>query len=140
MYWLDLGNNAATGQFVLGQPKNQANRKKKDRLLTVAELYPEIISSNGKEDDQPSCSAVEALTRQEPFVNQGLAYLALAMLTQLLQRGSLLYQGGFYNPQKGTFVPLPIRKVSPEIADCAGFYSVAQSEVMNLTAFHIRAG
>src|SRR5271165_6055319 len=28
LYWLDLGNNASSGQFVLGQPKNSANRKK----------------------------------------------------------------------------------------------------------------
>jgi hypothetical protein len=31
----------------------------------VAELYPEIVSIKGKEDE-PSCSAAEALTRQEP--------------------------------------------------------------------------
>ena len=40
LYWLDLGNNAASGQFILGQPNNFANRKKKNRLQTVAELYP----------------------------------------------------------------------------------------------------
>src|SRR5271169_1714028 len=66
-YWLDLGNSASSGQFVLGQPKNSANRKKKDRLPTVAELYPEILKGDEKKDDLPSCSAAEALTRQEPF-------------------------------------------------------------------------
>ena len=109
LYWLDLGNNAASGQFVLGQPKNSVNRKRKNRLRTVAELYPEIASANGREDDQPSCSAAEALTRQEPFVNQNLAYQALAMLTQLLRHGSLSYQGGFCNLASGHVVPLPIR-------------------------------
>src|SRR5271166_3215544 len=54
LYWLDLGNNASSGQFVLGQPKNSANRKKKDRLPTVAELYPEILKGDEKEDSQPS--------------------------------------------------------------------------------------
>lgn len=77
LYWLDLGNNASSGQFVLGQPKNSANRKKKDRLPTVAELYPEILKRDETEDDQPSCSAAEALTRQEPFINQSLTYQAL---------------------------------------------------------------
>lgn len=108
LYWLDLGNNAASGQFVLGQPNNSANRKKKKRLLTVAELYPEIVSSKGREDDQPSCSAAEALTRQEPFINQNLAYQALAMLTQLLRHGSFAYQGGFCNLEAGRVVPLPL--------------------------------
>ena len=106
MYWLDLGNNSSNGQFVLGQPKNSANRKKKQRLQTVAELYPEILSSRHKEDEQPSCSAAEALTRQEPFINQNLAYQSLALITQLLRRGSLTYQGGFCNLATGQLVPL----------------------------------
>ena len=108
LYWLDLGNNASSGQFILGQPNNSANRKKKHRLQTVAELYPEILATT-EEDDQPSCSAAEALTRQEPFINQNLAYQALAMLTQLLRRGSLKYQGGFCNLSTGQLARLPIR-------------------------------
>ena len=112
LYWLDLGNNASSGQFVLGQPNNSANRKKKHRLPTVAELYPGDRLHQRKEDDQPSCSAAEALTRQEPFINQNLAYQALAMLTQLLRHGSLSYQGGFCNPEKGILVPLLVKNVS----------------------------
>ena len=114
LYWLDLGNNASSGQFVLGQPKNSANRKKKNRLPTVAELYPEILKRDKKkEDDQPSCSAAEALTRQEPFINQNLAYQALAMLTQLLRHGSISYQGGFCNLAAGHLVPLRVRVAEP---------------------------
>ena len=101
LYWLDLGNNASSGQFVLGQPKNRVNQKKKQRLPTVTELFPEIASPNTKDDDQPSCSAAEALTRQEPFINQNLAYQALGMLTQLLRHGSVSYQGGFCNLATG---------------------------------------
>jgi PRTRC genetic system ThiF family protein len=108
LYWLDLGNSASSGQFVLGQPKNSANRKKKYRLATVAELYPEILKRDKKEDDQPSCSAAAALTRQEPFINQNLVYQALGMLTQLLRHGSLSYQGGFCNLTTGHVVPVPI--------------------------------
>lgn len=108
LYWLDLGNSAASGQFVLGQPNNPFNRKKKGRLGTVTELYPEIFASNNDDDQQPACGAVEALTRQEPFINQNLAYEALAMLTQLLRHGSLRYRGGFCNLATGRVVPLPI--------------------------------
>ena len=60
VYWLDIGNNAASGQYVLGQPLNGENRRKVARLRTVAELYPEIIDTDAGEDQQPSCSAVEA--------------------------------------------------------------------------------
>ena len=108
LYWLDLGNNASSGQFILGQPNNSANRKK-HRLPTVAERYPEILRRDTKDDDQPSCSAAEALTRQEPFINQNLAYQALGMLTQLLRHGSVSYQGGFFNLVTGQLVTLPIK-------------------------------
>lgn len=43
VYWLDLGNTADGGQFVLGQPKNGRNRYTRGRLPTVAELFPEIV-------------------------------------------------------------------------------------------------
>lgn len=78
--WLDLGNNASGGQFILGQPKNPVNQKKR-RLPTVAELFPEMAVPSAKDDKQPSCSAAEALTRQERFINQNLAYQALGILT-----------------------------------------------------------
>jgi PRTRC genetic system ThiF family protein len=118
LYWLDLGNTASSGQFVLGQPNNTLNRKKKDRLPTVAELYPEILARDDMHDQQPACSAAEALTRQEPFINQNLAYQALAMLTQLLRRGSLSFHGGFCNLAIGQLVPLLVRttpKTAPRI-------------------------
>ena len=70
-YWLDLGNNADSGQFVLGQPENQRNKALDLRLPTVPELFPELINAKlDKKDRLPPCSALEALERQEPFVNQ----------------------------------------------------------------------
>src|SRR6266851_6949646 len=94
-YWLDLGNNAASGQFVLGEPLNQRNRRSKLRLRTVCELFPEIIQSELDGDGVPSCSAAEALERQEPFVNPTLANHALALLARLFRYGRISYQGGF---------------------------------------------
>jgi PRTRC genetic system ThiF family protein len=105
LYWLDLGNNAATGQFMLSQPNNRANRKKTHQLPTLAELYPEIVAPKVKENEQPACSGAEALTGQEALINQDLAYQALAMLTQLLRQGSLSYHGGFCNLATGQLVP-----------------------------------
>jgi PRTRC genetic system ThiF family protein len=107
-YWLDLGNNAASGQFVLGQPLNAHNRRKAGRLRTVSELYPEIIDAEAGEDPLPSCSAVEALDRQEPFINQTLASSALAMLARLFRYGKLTHHGGFFNAQSGLVSPLPV--------------------------------
>jgi PRTRC genetic system ThiF family protein len=110
VYWLDLGNTADGGQFVLGQPKTSRNRKTRSRLPTVAELFPEIVTPLlDKADTLPACSAVEALERQEPFINQMLAYQALAMLARLFRHGELMYHGGFVSLANGRMAPLPIR-------------------------------
>jgi PRTRC genetic system ThiF family protein len=94
-YWLDLGNSAAGGQFVLGEPLNRRNRRKRLRLRTVSELFPEVILAELDRDEQPSCSAAEALERQEPFVNPTLANHALALLARLFRYGTISYHGGF---------------------------------------------
>lgn len=94
-YWLDLGNNADSGQFVLGEPLNRRNRRHRLRLRTVSELFPEVIEGELDEDNQPSCSAVEALERQEPFVNPTLANHALALLARLFRYGAISCHGGF---------------------------------------------
>ena len=104
-YWLDLGNNSEAGQFILGQPKNRANSGS-DRLPTVAERYPEILNSRRDKDDGPRCSAVEALERQSPFVNQVLAANALALLARLFRHGSIDHVGAFINLATGQMVPV----------------------------------
>ena len=110
-YWLDLGNNAASGQYVLGQPLNGRNRRKAERLRTVTELYPEVSDVDAGEDALPSCSAVEALDRQEPFINQTLASSALAMIGQLFRYGKLVYHGAFFNARTGQVSALPVDPV-----------------------------
>ncbi len=108
-YWLDLGNNADSGQFVLGQPENSRNKSLGVRLPTAAELFPELVDAKlDRKDALPSCSAIEALDRQEPFVNQTLAYQALAMLARLFRYGCLNYHGSFVNLQSGRTAPIPI--------------------------------
>ena len=94
-YWLDLGNNADSGQFVLGEPLNRRNRRRGLRLRTVSELFPEVIQTELDGDDLPSCSAAEALDRQEPFVNPTLANHALALLARLFRYGTISYHGAF---------------------------------------------
>jgi len=109
-YWLDIGNNSDTGQYVLGQPENGNPETRQGlRLPTVADLFPEIVNPKlDKKDKLPSCSAVEALQRQEPFVNQTLAYQALAMLGRLFRYGRIPYHGGFVNVATGRTSSLPV--------------------------------
>lgn len=109
VYWLDLGNIADGGQFVLGQPKNRRNRRSRRRLPTVGELFPEIAAAElDKDDELPSCSAIEALERQEPFLNQVLAYQALAMLARLFRHGEIRSQGGFVDLKTGRLAPIAV--------------------------------
>ena len=108
-YWLDLGNNADSGQFILGEPNNHRSNNYPMRLPTVADLFPEIVNPRlDKEDKLPSCSAIESLQRQEPFINQTLASHALAMLTRLFRYGRLSYHGGFVNIASGRTSALPV--------------------------------
>lgn len=79
-----------------------------ERVRTVSELFPEITDVEAGEDPLPSCSAVEALDRQEPFINQTLAAGALAMLAQLFRYGKLSHHGAFFNAKTGQMCALPV--------------------------------
>jgi PRTRC genetic system ThiF family protein len=105
-YWLDLGNHSTGGQFVLGQPWNWENKRSATRLRTVTELFPELVEPSLDNDGLPSCSAVEALERQEPFVNPTLANHALALLARLFRHGSITYHGAFVNVAGSRVQPL----------------------------------
>ncbi len=107
-YWLDIGNSADSGQFVLGQPWNGHNRRSAVRLRSAPEIFPEIVEASLDTDGAPSCSAVEALERQEQFVNHTLAYHALGLLARLFRYGQIEHHGGFMSMAAGRVQPLPI--------------------------------
>jgi len=110
-YWLDVGNTADGGQFVLGQPWNSRNSRTHHRMPTVFDLFPEIAEAGlDKDDDLTSCSAIEALERQEPFINQVLAYQALALLARLFRGHEIGYHGGFVDLKSGRMAPIRIAR------------------------------
>lgn len=108
-YWLDLGNRATDGQFLLGCA-NRAVLKGGRRLPTVLEYFPELADESMPEADTPSCSVAEALERQSLFVNRVLASHALALLFELLGRGSIGHAGAFINLASGQTVPVPLSR------------------------------
>jgi len=111
-YYMDLGNSASSGQFVLGEPINRCNKRSRTRLRIVGELYPEMVDETLDHDNEPSCSALEALNRQWPFVNTALAQHALALLACLFRYGEITYHGAFVDVAAARAVPLP---VNPEL-------------------------
>lgn len=111
-YWLDLGNAADSGQFVLGQPLNGRNGRSAVRLRTASELFPEVVEPDLDDQSEPSCSAVEALERQEPYVNQVLAYHALGLLGRLFRYGRIEHHGALVHVGLNRVQPLA---VDPEV-------------------------
>lgn len=101
-YWLDLGNRATDGQFLIGTVRGE------NRLPTVLEYFPELADESIAEDDAPSCSVAEALERQSLFVNRVVSSHALALLFDLLGRGSIGHAGAFINLASGQTVPIPL--------------------------------
>lgn len=105
-YWLDLGNSSNTGQVILGSPHNAVNPRSRTRLRTSAEIWPSIVNTSLPEDDTPSCSTIEALDRQDLFINNTLATTALNMLWQLFRHGTLDHHGAFINTSTSHVTPI----------------------------------
>ncbi len=80
-------------------------------LPTVLEYFPELADDSMAEDDAPSCSVAEALERQSLFVNRVIASHALALLFDLLGRGSIGHAGAFINLGSGQSVPISLPSV-----------------------------
>ncbi len=106
-YWMDLGNRASDGQYLIGRPRRE-NCDDRQRLPTVLESFPEIADVSQGEDNAPSCSVAEALERQSLFVNRVLASHALALLFDLIGRGSIGHAGAFINLASGQCVAIPL--------------------------------
>lgn len=90
-YWVDCGNDARSGQVIVGQPGKRGG-------------LPDILSADpsgmqGEDDDSPSCSAVEALTRQHPFINPEIALRAGQMIGEMLYHGVLSAPAVYVNMQ-----------------------------------------
>jgi PRTRC genetic system ThiF family protein len=104
-YWLDLGNAADNGQFVVGQWGREV-LKSRERLPLVTELFPEIVT--GEDDNAPSCSAVQSIQRQGVVTNRFAATLALAWLDEALRHGKVGYCGAFFNLKAGRVTSIPV--------------------------------
>jgi len=102
--YLDIGNRMNTGQFILGQPPGATADEW--RLPCSHELYPEMIGGR-EDDDTPSCSMREALTRQSLMINDVLTAMAIALLDTLFKSGRITHHGVFVNLETGHTTPMP---------------------------------
>lgn len=77
-------------------------------MRTAFELFPELTDTSIPEDDTPSCSTMEALEKQDLFINDTLVTSALSLLWRLLRHGKITHHGSFVDLKTGSVRPLPI--------------------------------
>lgn len=112
-YWCDAGNKSKSGQCVFGSVNKSGVKQPGQKaettpvLPTVLDLYPDIKDYD--DDDQtPSCSLEEALTRQDLFVNQWVATICLEILWKGFRKGFITEHGAFVDLNSLVVRPLPV--------------------------------
>jgi PRTRC genetic system ThiF family protein len=104
-YLLDIGNGSNSGQILLStlisikQPKDGVGY-----LRSFSEEFPEAED----DDNLPSCSAAEALAKQDLFINKLISTYAANMLWELLKNYCIDYRGLYVNTEtmKTSKIPL----------------------------------
>ncbi|AZL83405.1 PRTRC system ThiF family protein (plasmid) [Aliivibrio salmonicida] len=109
--WLDIGNGKSVGQAVLG---SMFNGDGTSTLPSPFQLFKnEWESFDDTKQSAPSCSTLEAISKQAFMVNDTVAISALSMiLFPLLRNGEIKNHGVFINLDEATTYPLPISKES----------------------------
>jgi PRTRC genetic system ThiF family protein len=115
LYWIDLGNNRYTGQLFLstvGCIKQPASKKFQpiSDLPLFTEQYGDVLQSSEEEDETPTCSAVEALTKQDLFINPILAQLCGKFLMDMIRQGYTDKRGFYLNIEDYNLQPMPLPK------------------------------
>ncbi|GHG09890.1 hypothetical protein GCM10017783_22990 [Deinococcus piscis] len=95
-YWLDCGNTAKTGQVILGRQGTA--------MALPSELHPELIDASLEEDALPSCSALEAISRQDLMINPMVAVQAADLLWKLLHEGEIRHSARYFDLESGQMV------------------------------------
>lgn len=112
-YWLDLGNTKFTGQGILstiGKVEQPTSKKFKtfDTLPSVIDEFATVLRTSELEDDTPSCSLAESLTKQDLFINSTIAQLGASLLWNLLKTGMTVNRGFFLNLENFRSQPIAV--------------------------------
>jgi PRTRC genetic system ThiF family protein len=101
LYWLDIGNAQNTGQALLStigeikQPNSNLYRTV-SHLPMVTDEFKELLQAQ-MDKNEPSCSLVEALEKQDLFINATLASMGASLLWKLFREGMTAQRGFFLN-------------------------------------------
>lgn len=94
-FWVDIGNSKNSGQIIIGSP-NTPN---------IMETYPDLKDSD---DNTPSCSLAEALSKQDLFVNTFAANLAAKSIWMIITEYFLPHAGLYFNLETYKIKPIPL--------------------------------
>lgn len=112
-YWLDCGNDAESGQVILGEIDGHMGRNTPP-LPTVVDVFPDMIERAESEEEEPeSCTLAEALSFQGLNINRHVALWAAELLWRLFRDGGLDYHGVFINAKTGRVNPLAVGGAAP---------------------------
>lgn len=112
-YWLDFGNTKDKGQAILStignirQPKSE-KYEVVENLPFITDEFGELLKQSESEDNTPSCSLPEALTKQDLFINSSLVQMGCSLLWNLFRYGMTPYRGFFHNLKDFNTHPLKI--------------------------------
>jgi hypothetical protein len=71
-YVVDAGNNADSGQFIMGDPLNERNRRSRLRLRMAPELFPEIADPSLDNDANQAVARLRPLSDNRPSLTPHL--------------------------------------------------------------------
>jgi len=101
-YWQDYGNSKDFGQVVLStvsEVEQPASKKFQPvaRLPFITDEYKDLLQRSETEDNTPSCSAQEALEKQELYINASLVPMGCQLLYVLFREALTENRGFFLN-------------------------------------------
>lgn len=109
--WIDFGNGATDAQVIIGRFRPttyEPTREAWDVLPNVYDLYPDLASMSVADNEQPSCSAEEAIQRQAWPTNRAVAIAGMEILWNLFRHGKITHHGAFLTGNPLTVSPLAV--------------------------------
>lgn len=112
-YIVDAGNSNSSGQVWISTI-NDIEQPKGLEIKPVKKLYPWFKFFKPEEENEsvPSCSTMEALLKQDLFVNQYAATITSDIVWKLIREDMISFNGIFFNYSNSNykFVSIPIKK------------------------------
>ena len=107
---MDFGNSASTGQVLLSTVNSVPQPDPEEGVDTLPGLFETFPGMATMEDNEsePSCSMLDALRKQDLFINSTLAQAGLNILWNLFREGKISARGAFVDVRKLRTTPIPI--------------------------------